>query len=173
MNKTTTSTIRLLLSGAVAALALLAAGGAQAQGYVNATVGGELAPGVYGRINIGNAMTPPPVIYTEPVIIQRPAVVVPRAPIYLYVPPGHAKNWGKHCHRYNACAQPVYFVQEPPPRRGPHHRGHQARDDRRWDNDHRHGGKHNRDRDHDHDRGGRGDGRGDGRGEGRGQGHRN
>ena len=173
MKNTTTSTLRILLSGAVAALALLAAGGAQAQGYVNATVGGELAPGVYGRINIGNAMTPPPVIYTEPVIIQRPAVVVPRAPIYLYVPPGHAKNWGKHCHRYNACAQPVYFVHEPPPRRGPPHRGHQARDDRRWDNDHRHGGKHNRDRDHDHDRGGRGDGRGDGRGEGRGQGHRN
>lgn len=169
MKNTATSTLRLLLSGAVTALALLATSGAQAQGYVNATVGGELAPGVYGRINIGNAMPPPPVIYAEPVVIQRPAVVVPRSPIYLYVPPGHAKNWGKHCSRYNACAQPVYFVQEPPPRRGPpHHRGHQGRDDRRWDNDHRHGGKHNRD----HDRG-RNDNRHDGRGDGRGPGHRN
>lgn len=109
---------RCFLSGAVAALLLAAAGGAQAQAYVNATVGGELAPGVYGRINIGNA-PPPPLIYSEPVIIQRPAVVVPRSPIYMYVPPGHAKNWGKHCRRYNACNQPVYFVQEPPPRRGP------------------------------------------------------
>ena len=72
MKNTTTSTIRLLLSGAVTALALMATSGAQAQAYVNATVGGELAPGVYGRINIGNAMPPPPVIYTEPVTIQRP-----------------------------------------------------------------------------------------------------
>ena len=32
--------------------------------------------------------------------------------IPLYVPPGHAKNWGKHCGRYNACGRPVYFVKE-------------------------------------------------------------
>ncbi|RZJ15864.1 MAG: hypothetical protein EON50_00205 [Acidovorax sp.] len=141
---TTMSTLRLLLSGAAAALLLAAAGGAQAQTYINATVGGELAPGVYGRINIGNA-PPPPVLYAEPVIIHRPAVVVPRSPIYLYVPPGHAKNWDKHCARYSACNQPVYFVQEPPPRRGPpHHRGSQVRDERRWDDDHRHGGKHDK-----------------------------
>ncbi|MFN4118868.1 hypothetical protein [Acidovorax sp.] len=154
---------------ALAACALLAAGGAQAQAYVNATVGGELAPGVYGRINIGSGMPPPPVIYAEPVIIQRPAVVVPRAPIYLYVPPGHAKKWDKHCHRYNACAQPVYFVQEPPPRRGPPpHAGRHGRDDRRWDDDHGRGGKHARGHD-DRGRHDRDDHRG--RGEGRGHGH--
>ena len=153
---------RCFLSGAVAALLLAAAGGAQAQAYVNATVGGELAPGVYGRINIGNA-PPPPLIYSEPVIIQRPAVVVPRSPIYMYVPPGHAKNWGKHCRRYNACNQPVYFVQEPPPRRGPPPR-HHGRDNRHWDdNDHRHGGKHHH-RDRDHDRGHKGHGKGHGHG---------
>ena len=153
---------RCFLSGAVAALLLAAAGGAQAQAYVNATVGGELAPGVYGRINIGNA-PPPPLIYSEPVIIQRPAVVVPRSPIYMYVPPGHAKNWGKHCRRYNACNQPVYFVQEPPPRRGPPPR-HHGRDNRHWDdNDHRHGGKHYH-RDRDHDRGHKGHGKGHGHG---------
>ncbi len=163
---TTFTTLRRQVYGAAAALLLAAAGGAHAQTYINATVGGELAPGVYGRINIGNA-PPPPLIYAEPVIIHRPAVVVPRAPIYLYVPPGHAKNWGKHCARYNACNQPVYFVQEPPPRKGPKHH-HQGRDDRRWDDDHRHGGgKHDRD----HGRGhGRGDDRGE-RGEGRGKGH--
>lgn len=149
---TTMSTVRLRLffSGAVAALLLAAGGAAQAQTYLNATAGGELAPGVYGRINIGNA-PPPPVIYQEPVIVHRPAMVVPRSPIYLYVPPGHAKNWGKHCARYNACNQPVYFVQEPPQRRGPPPRGY-GHDDRRWDHDR-----------HDHDRG---------RGHGKGHGHR-
>ena len=59
MTNTTTSTrsttLRHLVCGAAAALLLAAAGGAQAQTYINATVGGELAPGVYGRINIGNA----------------------------------------------------------------------------------------------------------------------
>lgn len=170
MNHTTTSTTIRHLACAAAALLLAAAGGAQAQTYINATVGGELAPGVYGRINIGNA-PPPPLIYAEPVLIHRPAVVVPRAPIYLYVPPGHAKHWGKHCARYNACNQPVYFVQEPPPRRGNPYPGPRGRDDHRWDDDHRHGGgKHDRD----HGRGhGRGDDRGDRdeRGEGRGKGH--
>lgn len=43
-------TIRLLVSGAAAAALLGLGGGAHAQAYVNATVGGELAPGVYGRI---------------------------------------------------------------------------------------------------------------------------
>ena len=173
MIHTTTSTrfptLRQRVGGAAAALLLAAAGTAYAQTYINATVGGELAPGVYGRVNIGNA-PPPPLIYAEPVIIHRPAVVVPRAPIYLYVPPGHAKNWGKHCARYNACNQPVYFVQEPPPRKGPKHH-HPARDDRRWDDDHhRHGGKHDRDQGRGH---GRGDDRGERaeRGEGRGKGH--
>jgi hypothetical protein len=155
---TATRSLRLLISGATAALLLAAAGGAHAQAYINATVGGELAPGVYGRIDIGNA-PPPPLIYAEPVIIHRPAVVVPRSPIYLYVPPGHAKNWAKHCARYNACSQPVYFVQEPPPRRGPPPRG-PGRDDARWDDGNRHGGKHDR-------------GHGDGHGKGHGKGHGN
>lgn len=153
--------LRVLLSGAAAALLLAAAGGAQAQAYVNATVGGELAPGVYGRINIGNA-PPPPVLYAQPVIIHRPAVMVQRAPIYLYVPPGHAKNWGKHCSRYNACNQPVYFVQEPPRHAAKYRGNDQGRDDRRWDGNDRHD-KHGRDRDRG-DRGGRGDDRGKGHG---------
>lgn len=146
----------LSFSAAAAALVLLASActTAHAQAYVNATVGGELAPGVYGRINIGNA-PPPPLLYAEPVIIHRPAVVVPRSPIYMYVPPGHAKNWSKHCARYNACSQPVYFVQEPPPRRGPppHAHGHgHGPDARHWV--------------HDRDDRGRGHGRGHGHGRG-------
>ena len=62
---------------------------AQAQTSVNATIGG--------------------VIYPQPVIIA-PVAVAP-APMYMHVPPGHAKKWRKHCHKYNACGTPVYFVQ--------------------------------------------------------------
>jgi hypothetical protein len=76
---------------------------------VGVSVSGEVAPGVYGRVDIGN--TPPPVVYAQPVIIARPAHPVAVAPVYLHVPPGHAKKWAKHCHKYNACGQPVYFVK--------------------------------------------------------------
>jgi hypothetical protein len=103
-------TIRPLLLGGLLALSVLAGGAAQAATpYVSATVEGALAPGVYGRIDIGNA-PPPPLIYTQPVIIQRSPVMV-QQPLYLHVPPGHAKKWSKHCARYNACGQPVYFVR--------------------------------------------------------------
>lgn len=68
-------------------------------------------PGVYGRIEIGSR-PPPPVLYPQPVIIARPAVVVAEPPMYLYVPPGHAKNWRKHCKHYDACGRQVYFVKE-------------------------------------------------------------
>lgn len=66
-------------------------------------------PGFYGRIDIGNA-PPPPVVLAEPVWVVRGAVRPP--PVYLRVPPGHQKHWDKHCHEYNACGQPVYFVRE-------------------------------------------------------------
>jgi hypothetical protein len=70
-------------------------------------------PGVYGRIDIGNVPQPPVVVYPQPVIIAPPQhVVVQPQPVYLYVPPGHQKHWAKHCAQYNACGQPVYFVQE-------------------------------------------------------------
>ena len=67
-------------------------------------------PGFYGTINLGN-MPPPQLIYTRPVVIHQPVGVVYQ-PVYLRVPPGHEKNWGKHCQRYNACGRPVYFVQD-------------------------------------------------------------
>ena len=67
-------------------------------------------PGFYGRVDIGN-MPPPRLVYAEPMIVQPAPIGVVRQPIYLHVPPGHAKHWRKHCHRYDACGQPVYFVQ--------------------------------------------------------------
>jgi len=68
-------------------------------------------PGFYGRIDIGT-FPQPQVIYPQPVVIQAVPAGVVRSPIYLHVPPGHAKHWRKHCREYNACGQPVYFVQD-------------------------------------------------------------
>ncbi len=68
-------------------------------------------PGFYGRIDIGN-VPQPEVIYARPIVVHPAPVGVVHQPVYLHVPPGHAKNWRKHCHRYNACGHPVYFVQE-------------------------------------------------------------
>lgn len=100
----------LLIAGFVALTALLGGIAQAATPYANATVEGALAPGVYGRIEIGNA-PPPPLLYAQPVIIQRAPVYVQQQPLYLHVPPGHAKKWSKHCARYNACNRQVYFVK--------------------------------------------------------------
>lgn len=73
---------------------------------------GEVAPGVYGRVEIGTGTGyAPPLVYADPIVIVRPAPSVIVQPVYLHVPPGHAKNWGKHCKHYNACSRPVYFVR--------------------------------------------------------------
>jgi hypothetical protein len=96
---------RLVFAMAIAAAATPAL--AQNVG-MSVTVG---QPGFYGRIDIGN-FPQPMVIYPQPVIIQPSPVAMYQYPIYLHVPPGHAKDWRKHCGRYNACGQPVYFVQE-------------------------------------------------------------
>lgn len=66
-------------------------------------------PGFYGRLDIGG-YPPPRVIYPQPRIVER--IVIERPPIYLRVPPGHARNWKRHCHKYNACDEQVYFVQD-------------------------------------------------------------
>lgn len=66
-------------------------------------------PGFYGHIDIGG-YPQPQVIYQQPRVMYQAAIH--RAPIYLHVPPGHAKNWRKHCRQYNACGERVYFVQD-------------------------------------------------------------
>lgn len=92
----------------VATLATVACSAWAADVGVSVSIG---QPGFYGRIDIGN--TPQPqLIYASPVIIQQVPVNVVRQPIYLRVPPGHEKKWDKHCRKYNACGQPVYFVQQ-------------------------------------------------------------
>jgi hypothetical protein len=68
-------------------------------------------PGFYGRIDVGNYPAPQ-LVYAEPIVIQRMPVGVVHQPVYLRVPPGQAKNWSKHCGKYGACGQPVYFVRD-------------------------------------------------------------
>lgn len=75
---------------------------------VSVTVG---QPGFYGHIDIGN-FPQPQVIYPKPIVIQPPRARMVEEPVYLHVPPGHAKKWSKHCHTYNACGRPVYFVKD-------------------------------------------------------------
>lgn len=104
-------------------------------------------PGFYGRIDVGRAPAPV-LIYPQPVIIQQAPVVVARQPIYLRVPPGYEKDWGKHCRRYNACGQPVYFVQDNWYRNvyAPRYYGVSERGDERHDNGHRGHKKFKKDR---------------------------
>lgn len=94
----------------VLALSACALASAMAQTNVGVSIGIN-QPGVYGRIDIGN-YPQPRLVYPQPVVIMQTPIAVHQQPIYLYVPPGHQKNWAKHCGRYNACGQPVYFVQE-------------------------------------------------------------
>ncbi len=112
-------------------------------------------PGFYGRLDIGG-FPQPPVIYSQPRVIER--VSIDRPPIYLHVPPGHAKDWRKHCRQYNACGERVFFVhnnwydREYVPRYQERHR--HGRDDRRDEHREDHRGDHKKDRhDSDHERG--------------------
>ena len=91
---------------------LLAATVAATAPVLAADVGVSLSigqPGFYGHIDIGD-FPRPQLIYSQPRVMYRSAIN--RPPIYLYVPPGHAKNWRWHCREYNACNEQVYFVQD-------------------------------------------------------------
>jgi hypothetical protein len=95
---------RLIFAGVISALTVPALA---ADVAISITAG---QPGYYGRIDIGS-FPRPQLMYPQAIVIEPVPVVVPQ-PIYLHVPPGHAKNWRKHCGKYNACSQPVYFVSD-------------------------------------------------------------
>lgn len=117
-------------------------------------------PGFYGRLDIGG-YPPPRLLYPQPIIIQQ--VPVYGEPLYLRVPPGHAKHWSKHCYKYQACGEQVYFVRDDWYQREyvPRYREHHGD---RYDGDHRHRGR-------DHDDHDRGHGKGKDHGHGHGRGH--
>lgn len=91
-----------------------------------------LATGIdlYGIINLLNGTPQPQVIYRQPILIQQDPYEAERQPIYLHVPPGYAKHWRQHCQEYDACDQPVYFVQDRWYRNVyvPHRRSHDEQD---------------------------------------------
>jgi len=73
---------------------------------ISVTIG---QPGFYGQIDIGGYPRPV-LLYPQPIMVER--VPVGRPPLYLRVPPGHAKHWDRHCHEYRACGERVYFVKD-------------------------------------------------------------
>lgn len=120
---------------------------------IHVLLSGEVAPGLYGQVNIGSER-PPPVVYARPMLIEPQEASFP--PIYLHVPPEHARNWRRHCHEYNACNRPVYFVrsQEYEPEYQRHYRDHEHERElarQRWQD-------RERERDHERGQGGRHDG---------------
>jgi hypothetical protein len=118
---------------------------------VSVTIG---QPGFYGHIDIGD-FPQPRVIYTTPVVIQPVPVGVVEQPVYLRVPPGHRKHWGKYCGRYDACGRPVYFVRDSwynnvyVPQYHERHRK-ENRGDHDGDDDHDNGRGHGHGHGHDH-----------------------
>ena len=106
-------------------MAVLLAAGLTAASFVAHAGGPEIGvsiqiaqPGVYGRIDLGR-FPQPQVVVPQPVVVAPPPppprgvlVVQPPQPVYMWVPPGHRKNWRKHCREYNACGVPVYFVRD-------------------------------------------------------------
>src|SRR6202521_214205 len=124
---------------------------------INIILSGQVAPGVYGQVRLGNT-APPPLVYAQPMLIEPQAS--PPPPVYLHVPPDHARNWRQHCREYHACNRPVYFVRsaEYEPEYQRHYAEHQRERDeerRRWEDherDHGHDGdEHGRGHDHDRD----------------------
>ncbi len=143
---------RFLIAAALAAAAIATPALASDVG-VSISIG---QPGFYGRLDIGG-FPQPQVIYREPIVIER--VPANRPPIYLRVPPGYAKHWGKHCREYNACGERVFFVQDKWYNREYAPRYREQHRDRRYDRrgEHGHDRRNHRDDrygdDHDHGRG--------------------
>jgi hypothetical protein len=125
---------------------------------INVILSGQVAPGVYGQVQLGSN-PPPPVVYAQPVLVEPQSYAVAPPPVYLHVPPDHASHWREHCREYNACNRPVYFVRsaeyEPGYQRHDKEHGHDHghdRDNAQSHDDHGHAHHEDRDyNDHDHD----------------------
>jgi len=97
----TASLATLLIASPPSALAQVSVG-------VNFNVGD---PNFYGQVDLENG-PPPPVMYNTPVVVQPAPPGVYYPPVYLRVPPAYYQNWPQYCSYYNACYQPVFFVQD-------------------------------------------------------------
>jgi hypothetical protein len=97
---------------AVATLVMVAASQIAAADGIDtrAASNSQATPGVYGRVDVVSKQNPP-LVYEQAMFIERPDTAGRVEPLYLHVPPEHAKNWKKYCAQYQACKQPVYFVK--------------------------------------------------------------
>ncbi len=134
-----------LLRVSVALGALWLSNGSQAGDLgIHVILSGQVAPGIYGQVQLGAAQPQPPLVYAEPVLIES-RDVAPQ-PVYLHVPPGHARNWRQHCHEYNACNRQVYFVRSdeysPDYEQRSHKHGNKHTDDDRGRDREEHGNHH-------------------------------
>jgi hypothetical protein len=66
-------------------------------------------PNYYGPID-PNGYPQPQVIYRQPRAANQ--IPINQPPVYMRVPPNQAKNWRKHCGKYNACDERVLFVRD-------------------------------------------------------------
>src|ERR1700737_429524 len=141
--------MRHWILASIAAVALIGANiGRAGDLNIRIILAGQIAPGLYGQVDLGDE-APPPLVYAEPVLIV--PVATPLPPVYLYIPPDHVRYWRRYCHHYNACSRPVYFVR-PPEYEPDYVRGYYRDRDydyRGDDSDDRHEDHHRRHHDHD------------------------
>ncbi len=98
---------RFLIAAAVAAVTITTFNTtALAEVGISVNIG---QPNFYGQLD-PNGYPQPQVIYRQPKAIGR--VPINQPPVYMRVPPSQAKNWRKHCRKYNACGERVLFVQD-------------------------------------------------------------
>ena len=116
---------------------------------LNVILSGQIAPGVYGQVQLGNE-PPPPVLYAQPVTIEPVPYAVAPPPVYLHIPPEHARNWRQHCREYHACNRPVYFVRSAEYEPGYERRARDHGRDHDRDDEHDRGHGHHDDGDRDH-----------------------
>jgi hypothetical protein len=96
---------------AIATIAIVTAAPlASADSADSAVISGAVTPGVYGRVDVANKPLPA-LVYEQPMFVERPDTAGRVEPLYLHVPPEHARNWKKYCDKYQACDHPVYFVK--------------------------------------------------------------
>ena len=97
---------------AIAAIAIVTAAPLAMAGNqdAGAVITGPVTPGVYGRVDIANKPLPA-LVYEQAMFVDRPDTAGKVEPLYLHVPPEHAKNWKKYCGKYQACDHPVFFVK--------------------------------------------------------------
>lgn len=99
----------------------LASSTAASAADVNISLHGQVVPGLYGHVRVGEPQRT--VIYQEPVrVYHQPVYHHPTtevryypAPVYvqpiiIHAPKKHRRHWKKHCHAYHACGRQVQFV---------------------------------------------------------------